>query len=350
MSNVIVVGTGSLYQGFDVALRTALAQDFDSGSINIIQGSDPTNSEINGLIEYLSTSDVYDCYNITKVEIDDATRKAYEKKYAEQLKEIDDKLKEIKSKKYHYPDNLVRLNLALNIIMQILRTLPEGLDTVIEARIFSEIQNLSKDFGKQLKGFKKSADKNLESATEILQQLQVISNRINSFSIPFLVQLFSNQISSILVDVRNKKSEFEEKMVKENLKDVSKVLKKELSNEQWITLDNLSQKTKLSTDLLLRLKNEILQENQDIGYIDGRFVTYSLDILLGGYDFLNSLQATIENKIASNDSFELRADFEQAIEYCSFLTRGFQILNEIDYLESVMVKNEYLLEERKQIF
>lgn len=181
------------------------------------------------------------------------------------------------------------------------------------------------------------------------QQLQVISNRINSFSIPFLVQLFSNQISLMLVEVKNKKNEFEEKMVQENLKNVSKVLKKELGDEQWITLDNLSQKTKLTTDLLLKLKNDILQENQDIGYIDGRFVNYSLDILLGGYDFLNNLQAVIENKLNSNDSFELRADFEQALEYCSFLTRGFQILNEIDYLESVMVKNEYLLEERKQI-
>lgn len=350
LSNVIIVGSGSQYKGFDLALKTSLSSEFDASSINIIQGLDPTNSEINGLIEYLSTSDVYDCYDITKVEIDDATRKALEKKYDEQLKEIDSALKDIKAKKYHYPDNLVRLNLTLNGVMKVVQTLPEGLNTSIEAKIFTEIQKLSKEFGKQLKAYKKSSEKNLESATDSLQQLTNISNRINNFTLPFLSQLFSNQISSIIVEARNNKTAFEEKMVKENLKTVSKVLKKELSKEQWITFDDLSQKSKVSTELLLKFKNEILQDNQDLGYLDGRFINYSMELLVGGYDFLNNLQTTIEQKIASNDSFELKLDFDQASEYCSFLLRGFQLLQESDYLESVILKNEYLQEERKQIF
>ena len=142
------------------------------------------------------------------------------------MRQFSDSLKKfyfclIKIKKYYYPDNLVRLNLTLNGIMKIVQTLPEGLNTSIEAKIFSEIQNLSKDFGKQLKGYKKSSEKNLESATESLQQITMIANRINNFSIPFLNQLFSNQISAILVDIRNNKSSFEEKMVKENLKTIS---------------------------------------------------------------------------------------------------------------------------------
>ena len=177
-----------------------------------------------------------------------------------------------------------------------------------------------------------------------------MSNRINNFSIPFLVQLFSNQLSTVLIDVKNTITVFEEKMIKENQKKVSKIIEKTLTKEQWINIDDLAQQTNLHYDLLLKLKDSILEENKTIGFVDNRFVTYSLDILKSGYDFLENLMNTIYQKISNNDSFELKADFEQSLENCDFLIRGFQILNEQDYLESVLLKKETLIEERKQIF
>ena len=139
-------------------------------------------------------------------------------------------------------------------------------------------------------------------------------------------------------------------MIQENVKNVLKVLKKELAKDQWISLDDLSQKTNISIDAILKIKGEVLKENNEVGYLDGRFVVFSFDLLLSGYEFLNNLMNAIDQKIFANDSFELKADFEQSFEYCSFLLSGYQLLNEIEYLESVMAKKDYLIEEKKQVF
>ena len=350
LSNVIIVGPGSVYRGFDFALKSSLAQELGTSSINVLQGTDPTNSEINGLNEYLTTVESPECYNVTKIEIDDQTRKAYEKQFSGQIKEIDSILKNIKAKNYYNPDQLIHLNLELINVMKIIKTMPEGLDTIIESRVFTETQKFAKEFGKQLKGYKKNAEKSFESASETIQNLSTISNRINNFSIPFLVQLLSNQLSSVQVEVRNIRALFEEKMIKENLKIVLKEIDKTLAKEGWISVDDLSQASKLHYDLILKIKDNILQEKQELGYIDGRFVKYDFGITLQSYQFLDNIMESIYQKVTNNESFELKSDFEQALEHCEFMLRGFQLLNENDYLESVIVRKEYLLEERKQIF
>ena len=349
LSNVIVVGPGSEYRGFGSVLKDSLSKEFGS-NIRIIQGKDPSNSEINGLSEYINTFDVQDCYNVTRVEINDETRKNLEKQNEGSLKQIEVLLKEIKSKNYYFPENISNLNQSMQTIFSIISTLPEGLNTSIENKIFVESQKFAKDFSKQLNNIKKSSEKNLEKATENLQFLNTVSGQITAFKVQFLVQIFSNQLSPVLLEVRKIKTQFEEKMVTEYVKTITKVLKRELAKNKWITLDNLADETKLSNEVILRLSSNIMKENSEIGYLEGRFVNYSIDLLVPAYHLLDSLIVTIGNKVASNESFELLDDFNQALDYCVFLESGFTYVNNIDYLESIQVKKEYLTDERMRLF
>ena len=238
----------------------------------------------------------------------------------------------------------------MQTIFSIISTLPEGLNTSIESKIFVESQKFAKDFLKQLNNIKKSSEKNLEKATENLQFLNTVSGQITAFKVQFLVQIFSNQLSPVLLEVRKIKTQFEEKMVTEYVKTITKVLKRELAKNKWITLDNLADETKLSNDVILRFSSNIMKENSEIGYLEGRYVNYSIDLLVPTYEILDSLIVTIGNKIASNESFELLDDFTQALDYCVFLESGFTYVNNSDYLESIQVKKEYLIEERMRLF
>jgi hypothetical protein len=349
LSNVIIVGPGSSYRGFGLALKSTLSLEFGN-LINVIEGKDPTNSEINGLYEYLSTFDHYDCFNITKIEIDDSTRKTLEKQNELIIKSIESKLKEIKSKNLYHLENLSTFNDVMKSVFQSLKDLPEGLDTYVESKIFSETQKFAKDFAKQLSGYKKSSEKNLEKASQNLQILQTFANEINRFSIAFVNQLFSNQLSNVLSDVRKIKLAFEEKITNELVKTILKQLQKELNKEQWIMIEDLAEKTKLSIDQIEKVSMQVIIANPEIGFLDGRFLKYSSDLLTPASNFLDQLIQTIDQKISSNNSFELKEDFEQALTYCNFLIGGFNSLNYTEFLENAQAKKEYLLEERKRIF
>lgn len=349
LANVIIVGPGSEYRGFGTVLHDSLAKEIGSNA-TIIEGNDPNNSEINGLLEFITTEEIQECYNVNRIEINDEMRKNLEKQSEPQLKQIDITLKEIKSKNYFYPENITNLNQGMELIFNIITNLPEGLNTAIENKIFAENQKFAKEFAKQLKNIKKSSEKNLEKASENLHFLNTLLGQINNFNVPPLKQLFSNQLAPVLLEVRKIKTNFEEKMANEYIKVISKVLKKELSKNQWFILEDLVKETNLSNDVILRLNPLIIKENNDIGFLDGRFVKYSMDLLIPAYNFLDTLIITIGDKIASNDSYELLDDFNQALDYSIFLEGGFSYINENDYLESVIVKKEYLTEERMRLF
>lgn len=349
LSNVIIVGPGSEYKGLGTVLKNFLVNEYKSDNITIIQGKDPNNSEINGLLEYLSTFEIYDLYNITKVEINDELRKTLEKQYESQLKTIETSLKEIKSKNYYYPENIALLNSQMQTIYGSIKELPEGLDTAIESNIFTESQKFAKDFGKQLKNYKKASEKNLVKANETYHFLNSLSSQISKFSFPFLIQILTNQLAPVILETRKNKSKFEEKMTNEYVKTISKVLKKKLDKNQWVMLDEVAAEANISNDVILRIISLVLDENNTVGYLDGRFLIYSREFLIPAYEFLDQLINTIGQKLNSNESFELLDDFNQAFDYCSFLNRGFQLLKEQDYLDSVTLKNEYLAEEKGKL-
>ena len=349
MSNVIIVGPGSEYRGVSEVLKIDLAKSFGIDNITVIQGKDPTNSEINGLVEYLSTFELQDVYNVTRIEINEETRKALEKQCEPQLKQIDDYLKEIKSQNYYNPENISQLHVKLKDIYAIIERLPEGLNTATEGKVFSETLKFAKEFAKQLNGYKKSASKNIEKATESYNVLNSVSSQISKFTIPFVVQLLTNQLTPVLVEVRKNKTSFEEKMTTEYIKTLSKVLRKELDKKDWTFFDALSQESKIPSDVIVRILPKLLQENPEVGYLDGRFVKYSKEFLIPAYNFLDNLINTIGQKLSSNESFELLDDFNQSFEYCTFLENGFRLLQESDYLDSVLLKKELLTEEKKKL-
>ena len=60
LAYVFIVGPGSDYRGFGTVLHDSLAKEIGSNA-TIIQGNDPNNSEINGLLEYITTEEIQEC-------------------------------------------------------------------------------------------------------------------------------------------------------------------------------------------------------------------------------------------------------------------------------------------------
>ena len=235
----------------------------------------------------------------------------------------------------------------MNVLLDEVSNLPEGLNAVIETNILKEVQKWAKEFSKRLKYLTKMSNKSLEQANQSLVDINKLFSIINGFTKHWLVQLFSTQLTRVRNEVSADKSKHETKINNNNLKIVNKSLKK--NKDDWILLDDLSVKSGIDITSLKRIIDPILNEHRKYGFLDGRFVVFTEQILLQADNFLSDLILTIEQNIDQNISTELEEDILQGLDYCNFLIRGYSNHDKRYQGQEIIQKKEYLLEEKRNL-
>ena len=350
LQNIIVVGQGSQIKNVIQRLHSDLSSFNPKNVVHVVVGSDPLNSVINGLNEYVQLYPTIECYNVNiLLSISDTEEKErLLKQYEQVLKNFTSQLKDIKKQQFIIAKNLSSLN---ETVVKILLTL-KGSPTIIieEAReiLIREAKDWSKDFMKSLQEYKKTADKSLEDAEQTKKDLSILTLELSK--LPRSIQVsFNPVLQSTIDDVNTIYNKQKEKIINQQLKTLINVFKKTNKENAIIDLHTLSTLTMLDVPTIITLIPEFLKTQPEFGYLDNRLVYLNENILLKAGQFLNGLRADMYKALEASNFENAHVSLQQALEYYDFLVRGYNFIKKPDIAQRFINEKQYLVQELQDI-
>ena len=350
LQNIIVVGHGSQIKYLFQRLNSDLSSYYPKNVVKVVVGSDPLNSVINGLYEYIQLYPIVECYNaniflsVTDIEEKERVLEQYE----QLLKNFTNQLKDIRKQQIIDAQNLANLNEA---VVKVLLTL-KGSPTILieEAReiLVREAKDWAKDFMKSLQDYKKIADKSLEGAEQAKKDLSILVLELSK--LPRSIQTsFDPVLQSTIDDINTIYNKHKEKLVNQQLKIIIMAFKKINKENAIIDLYQLSSMTMLDIPTILGLIPEFLKNQPDFGFLDDRLVSLNETILLKAGQFLNVLRTNTYKALEESNLENAKVNLQQALEYCDFLVRGYNFINKPDIAERFIDERQYLIQELQDI-